>query len=236
MTGIEPLFWSLQSYIWDDYLQFPECCEEIRVTAAWLAEYLPAGGRVLDVGCGTGNHALALAGLGCCVVGVDYSAGMLRRARAKAARLPQARLEFRQVDLNHGLPFPAGAFDGAIAVAVLQCVVDPGALLHALRCVLRSRGVFLLVALDPAQRAVAKRKPRTTPTRWVIRQVKALGNRSRRVQRYSQAELLGLLDLAGFDLSEERAAPGTIGLLCRADRQPCLDEPSLRRRPGPIGE
>jgi len=215
VTSIEPLFWSLQSYVWDDYLQFTECREEIRATAARLGQYLPAGGRVLDVGCGTGNYALALAELGYCVVGVDYSTGMLRRARAKAARLPQARLEFRQVDLNRGLPFPAGAFDGAIAVAVLQCVADPGALLRALRRVLRSPGVFLLVALDPAQRAVVKRKPKTTPRRWVIRQVKALGNRSQRVQRYSRAELTALLDRAGFDLLEERAAPGTIGLLCR---------------------
>lgn len=215
MTGIEPLFWSLQSYIWDDYLQFPECCEEIRSTAAWLAQYLPSGGRVLDVGCGTGNYALALAELGCYVVGVDYSAGMLRRARAKAARLPQARCEFRQADLNRGMPFSAGTFDGAVAIAVLQCVADPMALLHELHRVLRPQGVFLLVALDPAQRAVVKRKPRTTPTRWVIRRVKALGNRSRRVQRYSRAELTALLDRAGFDLLEERTAPGTIGLLCR---------------------
>jgi SAM-dependent methyltransferase len=40
---------------------------------------------VLDMGCGTGNHALPLAGRGYAVAGVDRSAGMLAAARSKAA-------------------------------------------------------------------------------------------------------------------------------------------------------
>ena len=39
---------------------------------------------VLDLGCGTGNHALPLAERGFAVTGVDRSAGMLAIARAKA--------------------------------------------------------------------------------------------------------------------------------------------------------
>lgn len=40
---------------------------------------------VLDVACGTGKHALALAERGYAVVGVDLSSGMIERARANAA-------------------------------------------------------------------------------------------------------------------------------------------------------
>lgn len=41
---------------------------------------------VLDLGCGTGNHAIPLARRGYRIWGVDRSAGMLQRAREKAAR------------------------------------------------------------------------------------------------------------------------------------------------------
>src|ERR1700689_148734 len=40
--------------------------------------------RLLDLGCGTGNHVLPLAQRGHAVIGVDRSSGMLARARAKA--------------------------------------------------------------------------------------------------------------------------------------------------------
>jgi release factor glutamine methyltransferase len=46
---------------------------------------LPPGGRVLDIGCGTGSTALRLARQDCAVVGVDSSAVMVARARAKLA-------------------------------------------------------------------------------------------------------------------------------------------------------
>ncbi|TSD93768.1 class I SAM-dependent methyltransferase [Skermania sp. ID1734] len=41
-------------------------------------------GRVLDAGCGTGEHALLAAGLGCDAVGVDLSADALDTAQRKA--------------------------------------------------------------------------------------------------------------------------------------------------------
>ena len=42
-------------------------------------------GRVLDVGCGTGEHALLAASAGCEAVGVDFAATAIDRARVKAA-------------------------------------------------------------------------------------------------------------------------------------------------------
>lgn len=45
------------------------------------------GLRILDVACGTGGHALALAQLGHKVVGVDISEGMIQEARKKATNL-----------------------------------------------------------------------------------------------------------------------------------------------------
>lgn len=46
---------------------------------------LPAGGSVLDIGCGTGRHAVEFAKRGYKVTGVDLSAAMLARGAAAAA-------------------------------------------------------------------------------------------------------------------------------------------------------
>jgi SAM-dependent methyltransferase len=49
-----------------------------------LAETGDITGRALDIGCGTGEHALLAAGLGLEATGVDQSADALARAEAKA--------------------------------------------------------------------------------------------------------------------------------------------------------
>lgn len=46
---------------------------------------LPPGSRILDVGCGTGRHSVALTERGYTVTGVDLSPDMIGKAREKAA-------------------------------------------------------------------------------------------------------------------------------------------------------
>lgn len=67
--------------------------------------------RILDIGCGTGRHAIELTRRGYAVVGVDLSDSQLVRARAKAAE-QGAHVDFRKMDARN-LPF-AGEFDLAI--------------------------------------------------------------------------------------------------------------------------
>ncbi len=58
-------------------------------------------GRVLDLGCGTGGHAVPLASRGYRVVGCDRSPDMLKRAAEKARKSPgAARTRFVRADLR----------------------------------------------------------------------------------------------------------------------------------------
>jgi len=70
--------------------------------------------RILDVGCGTGRHAIELTRRGYRVVGVDLSEAQLRRAREKA-QAENLSIDFQCRDARK-LPFE-GEFD----VAIMLC-------------------------------------------------------------------------------------------------------------------
>ena len=66
-------------------------------------------GKLLDVGCGEGRHAIAAARLGFKVTAVDYEPMALQRAN-KFARIRRVRgIVFRRADVLH-LPFPEASF------------------------------------------------------------------------------------------------------------------------------
>ncbi|HEV7628373.1 MAG TPA: class I SAM-dependent methyltransferase [Streptomyces sp.] len=78
-------------------------------SGAWLAEQLPAGSRILDLGCGTGlPTARQLADAGHRVIGIDLSPGMLQLAREN---VPEG--DFRRMDISEVEKHDLGPFDGA---------------------------------------------------------------------------------------------------------------------------
>jgi len=70
--------------------------------------------RLLDVGCGTGRHAIELSKRGYAVTGIDFSEAQLARAREKAER-DHLRIDFQKLDARE-LPF-GNEFD----VAIMLC-------------------------------------------------------------------------------------------------------------------
>ena len=62
--------------------------------AGWFSEGQLAPGRVLELGCGHGRNATYLAGLGCSVLAVDFSAQAIRWATKRAGPL-RGSVEFR---------------------------------------------------------------------------------------------------------------------------------------------
>lgn len=59
--------------------------------------------KILDVGCGTGRHAIELTKRGYRVVGIDLSDAQLTRAREKAAQ-ENLTIDFQKHDARN-LPF-----------------------------------------------------------------------------------------------------------------------------------
>lgn len=74
---------------------------------------VPAGGRVLDVGCGAGRHAVAFAKAGVSVTGVDVSERLLQVA-AEAARDAGVVASFFEVDARQ-MPFE-DEFDAVVSI------------------------------------------------------------------------------------------------------------------------
>jgi SAM-dependent methyltransferase len=91
----------------------------------FLGEVLPARGRLLDLGCGTGRHLEHFARAGWRAVGVDLSEPMLREAAAKlsAAGL---RAELYRADILDLSFLPAGCFHAAICMfSTLGMIREP---------------------------------------------------------------------------------------------------------------
>lgn len=128
---------------WDEYARFYDW--ENRRTLGrrdvrfWRRLAERSGGRVLELGCGTGRVSVPVARTGVMLVGIDRSADMLRIARR---RMQRARLD-RPAHLVRGdiraLPFGSGdSFDLVVApYGIVQSLVREADLTAALRSIAR---------------------------------------------------------------------------------------------------
>lgn len=115
---------------------------------------LPPGGHILDVGCGTGRHAVLLAQRGYQVTGVDLSSSMLDEAKKNACEagvslrlIHDNAVHYREKDIYHGaICLCEGAF----------CLLEEGedpiqrdlAILKNVAYSLKRGSFFLLTALN----------------------------------------------------------------------------------------
>jgi demethylmenaquinone methyltransferase/2-methoxy-6-polyprenyl-1,4-benzoquinol methylase len=168
------------------------------------------GFRVLDACCGTGDLAVAAEREGGIVTGLDFSPGMLVRARRKSATI-----EWVQGDVLE-LPFEDGSFDAATVGFGVRNVADLEAALHELRRVLRPGGRLAVLEITQPRGAL-----RPFFALWFDRIVPALGKvlpggaaysyLPASVRRFPGAEdLAAVLVAAGFDQVSVRLLGGSI--------------------------
>jgi ubiquinone/menaquinone biosynthesis C-methylase UbiE len=103
--------------------------------------HVPVASRVLDLGCGTGELARAMASIGMVVTACDISSQMLRFA---AETDQDSSINWVQLDPGwRTLPFGEAYFDAVVAASVLEYVDDPCAVLGECARVIRPGGEIL---------------------------------------------------------------------------------------------
>ena len=108
------------------------------------------GGRLLDIGCGEGRHAIAAARRGFEVDAIDFEPLAIHRARRFAKLEGAAGIRFRVASV-FGLPFADAAFDVALDYGCLhhQRKANWPAYKASLLRVLKPRGFYVLSVFSP---------------------------------------------------------------------------------------
>ena len=102
------------------------------------------GDTVIDLGSGAGNDCFIArneAGEDGRVIGIDFTAAMIERARANAQKLGFANVEFRQGDIEN-IPVSANVADVIVSNCVLNLVPDKDKVFKEIFRVLKTGGHF----------------------------------------------------------------------------------------------
>jgi len=106
-------------------------------------EQLGPDSRILELGCGTGSLALAMAPFAGHLHAMDCSAEMIRIANGKKEAKGVTNVTFQQGTLDDRLPFEAGELDGVWAYSFLHFLDDRPRALRTIFDLLKPGGSFI---------------------------------------------------------------------------------------------
>ena len=126
---------------WDPESEFRPLHQINPLRLEWINGLSPLQGqRVLDVGCGGGILADALARKGAQVTGIDLSTKALRVAQLHALEAQTPDIEYREVSVETLAQEQPGSFDMVTCMEMLEHVPDPDSVVRACAALVKPGG------------------------------------------------------------------------------------------------
>jgi SAM-dependent methyltransferase len=113
------------------------------------------GRRVLDLGCGAGENAVAMARMGAHVIAIDASSAQLSLGR-RLAEASEVRVEWHQCDAADLAFLRADSIDLALAAGVVHEIEDLDRVLRQVHRVLRAGAPFVFTHDHPMRLAIGR--------------------------------------------------------------------------------
>lgn len=134
---------------WDTESEFKPLHRINPLRLNWIDGYSPlAGKRVLDVGCGGGILADAMARKGAHVLGIDLAVKSLRVAELHAMEAGTENVQYQEIAVEDLAAQRAGEFDVVTCMEMLEHVPDPASVVTALGKLVKPGGWVFLSTLN----------------------------------------------------------------------------------------
>lgn len=141
------------------------------IVADGVRKYLPRGGRILDIGCGSMNVADRVRDLDAHYVGVDFGDPHIRYAAKKYGTASASfRVGFARCDAA-ALPLVASSVDVVVLTEVIEHLIRPEQAVWEIARVLKPGGVLVLTTNNASEVPLAS--PLSQPLAWVEKAIGA---------------------------------------------------------------
>ncbi len=126
---------------WDPDSEFRPLHQINPLRLAWINGLAPlAGKQVLDVGCGGGILADAMARQGADVTGIDLATKALKVAQLHALEAQTPRVQYREISAEDLADEAPGRFDMVTCMEMLEHVPDPASVVRACATLVKPGG------------------------------------------------------------------------------------------------
>jgi 2-polyprenyl-3-methyl-5-hydroxy-6-metoxy-1,4-benzoquinol methylase len=161
--------------------------------------YLTAEDELLEVGCGTGTTALALAPHVRHILATDISLKMILIARNRASVQGVENIRFEQMSLGETGRLP-GPFDAVLAFNLLHLMEDPEAALTTLHAHLKPGGLLISKTV-----CLKEHSPLKLIALYLMQKL----GKAPFVNRLSSERIDEMITAAGFEILETGAYPAS---------------------------